>query len=47
MLICRSFLLRGVDFDNGGASAVRADLSIAVSHSQVRSNDVEVSTVVG
>ena len=46
-LICRTFVRRASKSGNSGASAVRADLSIRVRWSRVRSGEVELSTRVG
>ena len=41
---CRAFVRPGLTADNSGASAVRADLSIRVGWSRVRSVEIELST---
>jgi hypothetical protein len=43
-VIYRTFALGAASADNGGASAVRADQSIRVGRSRMRSSDVELST---
>src|SRR6266536_1415418 len=47
MLICRTLTLRAANADNAGASAVRADLPVAVRRRQTWSSDVDFSGPVG